>query len=147
MNLLNDNLRNQLKMLFEAELINQVELVYFFSQDNCITCGETGDLLVEIASLSNKILVNEYEINENPELAKAYGIQLTPGIVITGRNQDEIIDYGIRFLGIPSGYEFSSLIHSIILASKRDSGLQPNTRQELKKIRTPIQLKVFVTPT
>ena len=86
-------------------------------------------------------------MDENPQLAEQYNMELAPGIVITGREETEIIDYGIRFAGIPSGYEFSSLIQAIILVSKRDSGLKPEVRTELKYITTPINLKVFVTPT
>jgi alkyl hydroperoxide reductase subunit AhpF len=68
-------------------------------------------------------------------------------LVICGRDQDKTIDYGIRFLGIPSGYEFSSLIQAISLVSKRASCLMPETRKEIKTLQIPLQLKVFVTPT
>ena len=33
---------------------------------------------------------------------------------------DQVVDLGVQFSGIPAGYEFSTLINDIILASKRD---------------------------
>jgi len=72
---------------------------------------------------------------------------MAPELVIAGREGDTLIDYGIRMAGIPSGYEFSSLIQDIIMVSGRDSGLKPDVRQALKKLEKPVHLQVFVTPT
>ena len=57
-----------------------------------------------------------------------------PGLVILGHEAGDLMDYGIQFSGIPSGYEFSSLIHTIILVSRRDSGLRPEVREDLKRL-------------
>jgi alkyl hydroperoxide reductase subunit AhpF len=97
--------------------------------------------------LTDKISVRTYRIEEYPQLAQAYNVQLTPGLVITTPESESPIDYGIRFLGIPSGYELASLVQEIELVSKRDSGLKPETRTVLKGIVDPVELKVFVTPT
>jgi len=70
-----------------------------------------------------------------------------PGFVITGRDGYKYLDFGLIFAGVPSGYEFSSLIQGIILASKRDSGLKPEIREALRGLTHPVNLKVFVTPT
>jgi glutaredoxin-like protein len=67
--------------------------------------------------------------------------------VIAAKNGDEIQDFGVRFSGIPSGHEFSTLIHDLILVSGRDSGLDPQTRQLLAVLKEPVHLQVFVTPT
>jgi alkyl hydroperoxide reductase subunit AhpF len=145
--LFNDEITTRLQELFETQLINPVELEYFTSTDECVTCEETTQLLGELAAISNKISVKTYDIDEYPQLAQAYNIQLTPGLVVTTPDQEGSIDYGIRFLGIPSGYELASLVHAIELVSKRDSGLMPETRTALKAIKDPVQIKVFVTPT
>ena len=63
------------------------------------------------------------------------------------RDGDVRTDYGVRFAGIPSGHEFSTLIHDLILVSGRDSGLSPETRAFLKGLEKPVHLQVFVTPT
>jgi len=60
---------------------------------------------------------------------------------------EQILDYGIRYAGIPSGHEFSSLINEIILVSGRDSNLNKETREYLSTINQPVLMQVFVTPT
>jgi len=49
-------------------------------------------------------------------VAEKYGIDKIPAIAIL-RGGDEPKDYGIRFYGIPSGYEFTSLIEDIMMVS------------------------------
>ena len=80
-------------------------------------------------------------------MAKQYRVDKVPGLIIAGKNGDQIHDYGVRYSGIPSGHEFSSFIHSIILVSGRDSGLNAKTREILSKLTEPVHLQVFVTPT
>jgi len=67
--------------------------------------------------------------------------------VLAGRDGDQILDFGVRYAGIPSGHEFSSLIHDLVLVSGRDSGLSEETRQFLSSLDQPVLLQVFVTPT
>jgi glutaredoxin-like protein len=55
-------------------------------------------------------------------------------------------DYGIRFYGIPSGYEFTSLLESILLVGSGDSELDKNTMAFLDSLDQPLHLQVFVTP-
>jgi glutaredoxin-like protein len=145
--LLNDEIHNQIMELFKAELINPVELIYFSKQEECDTCQETLQLVMELVELSPLLNVNVYDIDEHTQLARQYHIDYAPGLVIAGKELGKYVDYGIRFLGIPSGYEFSSLIHSIGLVSRRDSGLKPEIRKEINALTTPVNLKVFVTPT
>jgi glutaredoxin-like protein len=54
----------------------------------------------------------------------------------------------MRFLGAPAGYEFSSLVESILLAGSDDSGLSDDSKQVIAEMANePIDIKVFVTPT
>ena len=147
MKLLNVELSDQIKGLFDAQLIFPVELLYFSNHEACDTCDEADQLFEEIASLSDKIKVNKFDIQKNQGIAQKYNVQLTPGLVIAGGGEIEPVDYGIRFAGIPSGHEFGSLIQAIILVSKRDSGLKPALRKQLKELKKPVYLQVFVTPT
>ena len=145
--LLNEEIYQQIKELFDSQLDQPVEILYFSKLDPCKECDETHQLLEEIISISDKLHLIAYNVDDNPQQAQQYKVNLAPGLVITGRDADKLLDYGIRFAGIPSGYEFSSLIQAIILVSKRDSGLKSEVRSELKSLTTPIDLKVFVTPT
>jgi len=56
-------------------------------------------------------------------------------------------DYGIRFLGIPAGYEFSNLIDSIIAVSTGEAGLTDETKATLAGLTEDVTIKVFATPT
>jgi alkyl hydroperoxide reductase subunit AhpF len=145
--LLNDEMSTRIKALFDAKVINPIELYYFTKKDQCDTCEDAFHLYVELAELSDVIKLSSFEIEEHTQLAQHYNVQNTPALVICAPVEGKTIDYGIRFLGIPSGYEFSSLIQAIGLVSRRDSGLKPETRKELEALQVPLQLKVFVTPT
>ena len=56
-------------------------------------------------------------------------------------------DYGIRFLGIPAGYEFSNLIDSIIAVSRGEASLSDATKASLATLPGDVEIKVFSTPT
>ncbi len=141
MGLLKDSDRKELKEMFK-ELEHQVTIKYFTQEMECRFCKETHDLLDEVAGLSEKITLDVSDFIESEADAKKLGIEKIPGFAIIGEK-----DYGIRYYGIPSGYEFSSLIHGIITASKGKTDLKQSTRDELAKITKPIHLQVFVTPT
>ena len=55
--------------------------------------------------------------------------------------------HGIRLYGLPTGYEFGSLIDAIMDVSKGDSGLSPATRTALASLERDVHLQVFSTPT
>jgi len=56
-------------------------------------------------------------------------------------------DYGIRMYGLPSGYEFGTLVEAILDVSRGDSGLSDETRAGLKDLARPVHVQVFSTPT
>ena len=56
-------------------------------------------------------------------------------------------DYGIRFYGIPAGYEFANLIDSIIVASTGQPAVSAATKDALGSLAQDVTIKVFTTPT
>jgi alkyl hydroperoxide reductase subunit AhpF len=66
----------------------------------------------------------------------------SPVVVVEGAQ-----DYGIRFLGMPGGYEFSNLIDSIIAVSTGEAGLSDETKTALAGLTEDVTIKVFTTPT
>jgi len=125
-----------------ASLPNPVRLVFFTQTLNCETCEPTKQILGELAGLSGQITVEEHNFLLEAEAAAAYGIDRVPAVAVVGAE-----DYGIRFLGIPSGHEFMSLLDAIQIVSSGDSGLQPVSRELLAGLAAPLALQVFVTPT
>ena len=145
-NLLNENITTQIREIF-ANLQNPVHLLFFGRSQDCEYCGETRQLAEEVAALSDKLTLSVYGLDTEPEVARQYQVDKTPGIVIAAKDGDMVTDLGIRYAGIPSGHEFSSFIQDILLASSRDSGLSAETRTFLQALTEPIHLQVFVTPT
>lgn len=144
--LLNDEIKKQVKEAF-SQLKDPVEVLYFGRQDNCDYCDQTLQLSEEVIGLSEILHLNKYDLDADAELARLYNVDKTPGLVIAGRDGDQLIDYGVRIAGIPAGHEFSSFIQDLILISNRDSGLSQSTRDMLVRIDKPVTLQVYVTPT
>jgi glutaredoxin-like protein len=145
--LLRDDIVKQVKEVFDKQLINPVEILFFGSKDECEHCNDTHQLVTEVSAISDKLHLSAYDLQDDAELAQQYNVSMAPGLVITGKEAGQLIDYGIRYAGIPSGYEFSSLIQDLILVSGRDSGLAAETRAALAELKQPVHLQVFVTPT
>ncbi|PYM05239.1 MAG: hypothetical protein DMD82_11830 [Candidatus Rokuibacteriota bacterium] len=74
--------------------------------------------------------------------AETYGVDQVPAIAVEGAR-----DYGIRFFGIPSGYEFTNLIDSIVVASTGEPDLSAETKTALAELPAPVHIRVFSTPT
>jgi alkyl hydroperoxide reductase subunit AhpF len=144
--LLNDSIRQQVKELFQ-QLKEPVAVLFFGSQADCAACGDTYQLASELVELSEKLSLASYDIDADADMASLYKVDKVPGLVLAARDGNRITDYGIRFAGIPSGHEFASLVHDLVLVSSRDSGLDPLTRDFLKSLTKPVHLQVFVTPT
>jgi glutaredoxin-like protein len=117
-------------------------LINFTQEMECQYCRETNSLLKEIAELSDKISVETYNFATDAEKTSKYKIDKIPATVIMG---DE--DKGIRFYGIPSGYEFVTLLDTIKMVSTGDSGLGLKTKEFLGQLKKPVHLQVFITPT
>ncbi len=144
--LLNEQVVGQLKQAF-AELSNPVQLLFFGSKESCDYCAETQQLLTEISEVESRLHLSIHDLNEDAALAAQYRVDKAPVIVIASKNGEKTMDLGVQFAGIPAGYEFSTLINDILLASKGTTGLGAATREFLQTLTKPLHLQVFVTPT
>lgn len=144
--LLNDEILDQINQVFE-QLKEPVEILFFGQKEDCEYCDDTLQLIREVVDLSDKLGLQVYDLEEDAGIAQQYKVDKAPGLVLLGRDGDQLLDYGVRFAGIPSGHEFSSLIHDLVLVSGRDSGLSQETRDFLQGLTEPVHLQVFVTPT
>ena len=144
--LLNEEVTVQVQEVF-AGLNEPVQVLYFGKESDCDYCEDTLQLIKEVVGLSDKLNLEMYDMEDDADIAREYKVDKAPGLVIAGRDGDQILDYGIRYTGIPSGHEFSSLINTLLLVSARDSGLNQDTRQALSELSQPVNMMVFVTPT
>ena len=125
-----------------GDLLHPVRLVMFTQTIECEFCAETRDLVEEVASLSGEVEAVIYNFITDKDKADEYGVDKVPAIAIIGER-----DYGVRFYGIPSGYEFVSLLEAIKTVSTAESGLSEATKEALAEIGEPVHFQVFVTPT
>ncbi len=141
MSLLKEDQQKKLKEKFK-ELDGNVKLVVFTQEMECRYCEETRQLMEDLAGLSDKISVEVYDFVSDTDKVEKYKIDKIPATVIEGEK-----DYGIRFYGIPAGYEFVSLTNTIMAVTRGESGLSEETKAALKKLKAPVHLQVFVTLT
>jgi glutaredoxin-like protein len=136
-----------LRQEFEENLVAPVKLVMFTQEMECQFCTETRQIVEEIAALSDKIEAEIRDFVADKATAELYRIDKIPAIAVVQLEDGKERDYGIRFYGIPSGYEFTSVIEDIIDVSKGESGLQPKSKEAVAAITEPVHFQVFVTPT
>jgi alkyl hydroperoxide reductase subunit AhpF len=144
--LLNHEIVAQLSDAFQ-KMEHPVELILFVAQKNCDYCAETRQLLEEVAPLSELLSLRVYDLEADADLAAKFNVSAAPAILILAREGEQVTDLGVRYMGIPSGHEFGTLIQAILLVSGRDSGLSPETRAYLQGLTSSLLLQVFVTPT
>jgi glutaredoxin-like protein len=129
-----------------AGLDAPVRLLVFVEANGCRYCKETRQLVEEVAALSDKIALETIDRVAEPDKAARYGVDKTPAIaLLTGGAEPE--DTGVRFFGIPAGYEFATLVDDVVAISHREPGLAPATIGWLETLDRPLHLQVFVTPT
>ena len=134
--------QQHLKDIFSSKLKYDVRILVFTQNFECSYCKENRELMEELVALTDKIKIEVYDFEEHKDKAREYGIDKIPAIALLGDK-----DYGIRFFGIPTGYEFGALIDDIIDVSNRKSRLASTSKEALKRVNKSMNIKVFVTPT
>jgi glutaredoxin-like protein len=141
MAIIGDRDKAQIQEQFKA-LVNPVKLIYFTQELECQFCRETGMILREVSELSGKLALEVLNFQLDRDQVQQFQIDKIPATVVMSGH-----DYGIRFYGIPSGYEFLSLLDAVLSVSKADSGLRPESKEKLHSVSQPLHLQVLVTPT
>ena len=119
-----------------------VTLVFFTQTFGCESCLPARQIVDQVASRSDQISVEEFNLVLDTDQVEAYGIQRAPAIAVVGE-----ADTGIRFYGVPDGHELVSLVESILLVASGDSGLSDESQALIAAVEQPIDIQVFVTPT
>jgi len=141
MPLLDEKTAQQVKQMLGV-LTVPVRLAVFTQESGCTYCTENQQIAEEVAALSDKIEVEVYDFVEDEGEAEALNISRTPAIAVIGSE-----DFGVRFYGVPGGYEFTSLLQAIKSIGTDTVPLEDATISFLRMVTTPIHLQVFVTPT
>ena len=141
--MLNEDDKAEVRKRLEA-LTGKVQLILFSQKlaGTCQFCAETEQLLTEVAELSDAIDLELKNFITDTDDVQSYGIDKIPATVIRGDT-----DHGIRFYGIPTGYEFATLLETLLQVSAGDSGFPEQLKAKIKELKQPVHIQVFVTPT
>jgi glutaredoxin-like protein len=138
---LNDKEKIVIQQRFE-KLNKTVTLINFTQEFACQFCRETHQVAQEVSALSDKIKLEVYDFQRDKDMAQKYQIDKIPAIVVLSDKE-----VGIRFYGIPSGYEFTSLLDAIEMVSTGITHLSHDVINKVLEINRDVHLQIFVTPT
>jgi len=130
------------KERLSQNLLNPITLTVFTQEYECDYCKENRELAQDIASSSDKIKVEVFDLMKDKEKATQLGVDKVPATVV--RNDKGTL---VKFYGVPAGYEFSTFLTDIILLSRGETELSPETKRTLAGVKAPVHIQVFVTPT
>jgi len=124
MAMLSEKVKHQVKETLK-DLKDTVKLVVFTQGFECPSCGDNRMLMEELSTISDKVSVEVLDFVRDKTKADYYKVEKIPATIVEGEE-----DYGLRFYGIPGGYEFASLIHALKTVSSKSSALSTETNFE-----------------
>lgn len=125
-----------------AALSSPVRLVFFTQTFGCDPCLPARQAADRIAALSEFLTVEEHNLVLDREQVAEYGVEWAPALAVIGAG-----DAGMRYYGIPDGYEIESLVDAIEIAAGGGPVLSDDTLDALDSLDRDVHLRVFVTPT
>jgi thioredoxin reductase (NADPH) len=129
----------QLKATFE-QLPNDIPLYLFAAKGHEDVFTQANRQVIRaFRQLSGKINLREYDLDH--ELAKKWNVTSSPTLLIAPER------FSIRWLGAPMGEEARTLLETLILVGLGKSNLSEQSLNVIKKIDSPRNIKVFVSPT
>src|SRR5436190_1422818 len=97
--------------------------------------GETVRVVEELAALSGNVSARG---EQEPD-----GFDRYPAVAVLPEGRDA----GVRYYGLPWGYELASLVGAVLEAGKAESSLMPESLERLASLEHDVAIDVFVTPT
>lgn len=134
--------KEHIRKELSEKLENTVRIVMFTQEVECQFCSQTRQLISELSDLNSKIKVEIYDFVADAEKAKEFGVDKVPAIIIMGEK-----DYGVKYYGLPYGYELQTLLETIINVARRTTDISEETKKKLSEIKTAVHIQVFVTLT
>lgn len=141
---------DQIRRIF-AEGLKQPVKIDFFTQkplamlvpgrEECRFCNDTQALLEDLARLNPLLRLTVHERGADRELEARLGVEQVPATVMRG-----VLNRPVMLYGIPINVLFAPLLETLILLSQNKAQLPPRAAKLLKRLREPVQLRVFVSP-
>jgi glutaredoxin-like protein len=140
MDALREKDRERIRQEFR-DLTGEVKMVMFTQEMECQYCVQTRQMLEVLDSLSDKLELSVFDFVHNPEEVEKYGVDKIPATVLMGQE-----DVGIRYYGVPAGYELAALVETIKHLSADTTDLGDESREKLEALFDDVHIQVFVTP-
>ena len=140
-----------LRAKFSRELIRRIRIDFFTQKKTslfsprrqpCQYCRPTGQMLEELAALTDRISLRQHIFEEDKEAVAQYGVERIPAIILHAGD-----GRWLKYYGSPGGYEFVPLVETIVDISRGTNYLANKTRKRLRKLKDEVSIRVFVTPT
>ena len=131
----------EIERLLRAGLAGEVKVALFTSQAGCPYCPETRQLLEEVASVSDKVVLEVLDREKDGARAKAMAVEFSPTTVIVSSNGAML-----HYVGMPAGRQLRSLVEDLVDASRGRTEMDKETRDTIASVSSPTVIKVFVTP-
>ncbi|MBM7557886.1 protein disulfide oxidoreductase [Halanaerobacter jeridensis] len=141
MPLIDDEVAEQLEEQLTV-LENEVNLAFFTQEFECESCQTARQFLEEFSKLSNKINLEIYDLKEDSDKAEEYNVDKIPAAVLLDKEKKYS---GLRFFGIPAGYEINSFVNALKLVSGGESELDDEIKDTAAKVEKDVHFQVFVT--
>jgi alkyl hydroperoxide reductase subunit AhpF len=142
MPVINEDVAAQLREEFKA-LKDPVRLAVFSQALADPSSEQVKRMVEELGELEPRLKVEAYNFVLDKEKVEGLGIKRIPAVAVMGEGRD----HGIRFYGLPTGYEFGALVDAILDVSRGESELGEETKAALAALEKPVHIQVFSTPT
>ena len=128
----------ELRAIFE-KMPNEIPLFLFTSPGkNDPFCQAAREVIRAVRGMAPKITLIEYDLNH--EIARKWNAQYSPTLLFDPEH------YNVRWLGAPMGEEGRTFVEALIMMGYKNTNMSKESRKLLKKIESPRNLKVFVSP-
>ena len=97
--------------------------------------AETVRVVEELAALSEQLTCR---VEDGPP-----GVARFPAVLVRPEGKE----VGLRYYGLPWGYELASIVGAVLEAGRLESSLSPKSLERLAGLEQDLALDVFVTPT
>ena len=133
-----EQLQAQLKSIFK-NLAHEVPLLLFTQPGkNDVFSTACRFLVRAVREVTSKVTLREYDLHH--PMAKQMNVNRAPTLVFDSNR------YKIRWLGAPLGEEARTFVEAVLMMGTRASGLSQESLKILKKMTSPREVKVFVSP-
>lgn len=143
MAIFNEEIRNQLIDML-GQFPRKVNVAFFGSENGCRSCKDTLQFMTEFSELHENMKLEVFDVEKDKEYAEQLGVDKVPSMVILDEEKN---DFGMRFFGIPAGYEVHSLISAIKEMGGIPADLPVEIEERISKLDKDVHIRVFVTPT